>query len=115
MNIVSWYHIKLFIAHASGISMDALHIMAGVALFLIAARLFKRGARSFAPWLALLLLELANEAYDFHVELWPSLASQFGEAAKDILLTMTLPTLMLSLARWRPEWLIGPMTNEPSQ
>jgi hypothetical protein len=108
MSFLGWYQLKLFIEHASGISMDALHILVGFILFLLAARLLKTGARSLWPWLALLLLELGNEAYDLHVELWPNLGSQLGEGAKDILLTMALPTVILVATRWRPQWLVGP-------
>jgi hypothetical protein len=106
MSFLGWYQLKLFIEHTSGISMDALHILVGFALFLVVARLLKTGAGSFRPWLALVLIELGNEAYDLHVELWPNLGSQLGEGAKDILLTMALPTLLLVIARWRPHWLI---------
>ena len=107
MSILGWYQVKLFIEHASGISMDALHILAGFILFLIAARLLKAGVSSPLPWLALLALELLNEAYDLHVELWPNLGSQLGEGAKDLLLTMSLPTLLLLMARLRPQWLVS--------
>jgi diacylglycerol kinase len=102
MNIIGWYQVKLFVEHASGISMDALHILVGFILFLLAARLLKTSVASPLPWLVLLMLELLNEAYDLHVELWPNLASQLGEGAKDILLTMALPTVLGLLARWRP-------------
>jgi len=107
MSLLGWYQLKLFIEHTSGISMDALHILVGFVLFLLAARILRSNAGSFRPWLALLLIELGNEAYDLHVELWPNLASQLGEGAKDILLTMALPTLLLVIARWRPQWLVG--------
>lgn len=106
MSILGWYQVKLFIEHASGISMDALHILVGFFLFMIAARLLRTGIASPRPWLALLLLELANEAYDLHVERWPNLGSQLGEGAKDILLTMAAPTLLLVTARLRPQWLV---------
>ena len=106
MSIFGWYQVKLFIEHASGISMDALHILAGFILFLIAARLLRTAVSSSLPWLTLLVLELLNEAYDLHVELWPNLGSQLGEGAKDILLTMALPTILLTAARLRPQWLV---------
>ena len=102
MTFQGWYQFKLFVEHASGISMDALHILVGFAVFILAAQLLKRTVASALPWLAVLVLELANEAYDLHVELWPDPWSQFGEGAKDIMLTMALPTLLLVLARWRP-------------
>ena len=67
-----WYQMKSFIEHFSGISMDALHILVGFGVFLIAAALLKRGIASPLPWLAVLLLEIGNEAYDLHIEIWPS-------------------------------------------
>ena len=91
MSFLGWYQLKLFIEHASGISMDALHILLGFILFLLAARVLRSNTGSFRPWLAVLLIELSNEAYDLHVELWPNLGSQLGEGAKDVLLTMILP------------------------
>lgn len=118
MSLLGWYQVKLFIEHVSGISMDALHILVGFVLFLLAARLLRTGVASALPWIAVLLLELLNEAYDLHVELWPNLGSQLGEGAKDIMLTMAMPTLLLAVARWRPNWLVGrsadaePLTGE---
>lgn len=105
--MTGWYQFKLFVEHASGISMDALHILIGFGIFLLTAGLLRRPLRSFQPWFLLLLVELINEANDLRVELWPNLASQLGEGAKDILLTMALPTLVLAIARWRPKWLAG--------
>jgi len=102
MSFLGWYQFKLFIEHASGISMDALHVILGFVIFLIVARLLKTGTASPIPWLVLFLLELGNEAYDLKVELWPDRASQLGEGVKDIMLTMALPTLVALLARWVP-------------
>jgi hypothetical protein len=107
MTFLGWYQVKLFIEHASGISMDALHILVGFAIFLIAALALRRSVASLLPWLATLILEIGNEAYDLHVELWPDPGSQLGEGAKDIILTMALPTLLLLVARWRPTLLTG--------
>ena len=114
MTILGWYQVKLFIELASGISMDALHILVGFTLFLLAARILRTGVASPLPWLALLMLELLNEAYDLHVEIWPNFGSQLGEGAKDIMLTMALPTLLLAEARWRPQWLVGRSTDAQS-
>jgi hypothetical protein len=105
MGLNSWYQLKLFIAHASGISMDAWHILVGVAAFLLIARLLDSNVTRPLPWLVLLAAELINEAYDIHVERWPDLGSQLGEGAKDIMLTMALPTLISLVARWWPHLL----------
>lgn len=96
---LSWYQFKLFIAHASGISMDAWHILVGVVAFLAVARLLDSSVSRPLPWLLLLAAELVNEAYDIHIERWPDLASQLGEGAKDVILTMALPTLIAIFGR----------------
>lgn len=102
MTFLGWYQIKLFVAHASGISMDAWHILVGFLLFLLSALVLRRGIAHPLPWLAVLLLEIGNEVYDLLVELWPDPGSQLGEGVKDILLTMALPTLLFVAARWKP-------------
>lgn len=113
MTFLGWYQFKLFIEHASAISMDALHILLGFALFLAAAQLLKRTVADLLPWLALLALEFINEAYDLAVELWPDPGSQLGEAAKDIALTMALPTLLMLIARWRTALLCPASSQGP--
>lgn len=107
MSLLSWYQVKLFIEHAVGISMDALHVLVGFLVYIAAALLLRRGLASGVAWLMLLALALVNESYDLHVEVWPDLASQLGEGAKDILLTMALPTLLLAIVRWRPGLVTG--------
>jgi len=103
--MAGWYQVKLFVEHASGVSMDALHVLVGFMLFIVAVTVVRRGLGSFVPWSAVLVVELANELYDLSVERWPSLATQLGESTKDIMLTMALPTLLLAIARWRPGWI----------
>lgn len=115
MTFLGWYQVKLFIEHASGVSMDALHVLVGFGIFILAALVLKRTVSDGLPWLATLILEMGNEAYDLYVELWPDAASQLGEAAKDLFLTMALPTLLLLVARTRPAILtpkIGPVIQD---
>lgn len=112
MTFPGWYQIKLFVEHASGISMDALHILVGFLLLLLTARLLRRSVADLLPWLAVLLLAIGNEAYDLTVELWPDPGSQLGEGFKDILLTMALPTLLLVTARRKPALLVARSFND---
>ena len=112
MSSSGWYQFKLSIERVSGISMDALHILVGFAIFLLVALAFKRSVASPLPWFATLLLEIGNEAHDLTVELWPDIASQLSEGAKDVLLTMALPTLLNMIARWRPRLLGEGMAND---
>lgn len=102
MTFSGWYQVKLFIAHASGISMDAWHVLVGFLLFLLSALVLRRSVVHPLPWLAVLILAIGNEAYDLFVELWPDPGSQIGEGFKDVLLTMALPTILLAAARWKP-------------
>lgn len=102
---VDWYQLKLFAQHSTGISMDALHVILGILLQLAIARLFKSSVARPLPLLAVLVLELINEINDFRVEQWPEPGMQFGEAAKDVILTMFVPTLIFLVARYRPKLL----------
>lgn len=95
-----WYQFKLSLERSSSISMDALHVIAGLLIFLLASFLLKRGIASALSWFAVLAIELCNEAYDLHAEQWPDRAMQFGEGAKDILLTIALPTLLMLVCRF---------------
>ena len=98
-----WYQVKLFLERASGFSMDALHVIIGVVIQLAVALLFRSSVARPWPWLTVLALELVNEASDFRVERWPQPGMQFGESAKDVILTMVLPTMIFLVARYRPK------------
>lgn len=77
-------------------------------LQLAAAAFSRRGLGSWWPWLLVLGFELLNEANDLWVERWPDPDQQYGEALKDILLTMVLPTVLMAVARLRPATLVPP-------
>ena len=97
-----WYEVKLFIEHSVSFSDDSLHVMVGVVILLVAALLLRTPISSWRPWLVVLLLLTVNEAADLVIERWPNPGMQYGEGARDVLLTMFLPTLLLFAARWRP-------------
>lgn len=100
---LDWYQVKLFVQHASGISMDALHVVAGVALLFAAAFLLRTSVARPLPLLVVLLVAIVNEASDFGAEIWPQFGMQAGEAAKDVILTMIAPALIFVVARLRPK------------
>ena len=100
---MGWFNAKTFIEHMIGFNHDALHVVVGVCLQLLAAAMLRRSVQSLLPWLIVLALELANEWVDLYGEVWPDHAMQWGESAKDILLTMFLPTIILVAARFRPQ------------
>lgn len=100
--MIDWYETKRFIEHATSLSMDALHVIAGVALLLGFALILRRPVTDSRPWAAVLLVTLVNEAADFWSDVWPSPGMQFGEATKDIVVTMLLPTMILLTGRHLP-------------
>ena len=102
-----WYRAKTFVEHAIAFSDDALHVFAGVLLQVLAAAVLRRSLASWLPWLAVALLELANEAVDLWIERWPDFAEQLGEGGKDVLLTLFLPTVLLIVARRWPRVMAG--------
>jgi hypothetical protein len=105
--MISWYKAKMFIEHASAVTSDAIHVLIGVFIQLLVAMLLRRSIAAWLPWLLVLTLALANEGIDLWIEQWPDLAMQYGESAKDVFLTMTLPTLLMTVARLRPQLLAG--------
>ena len=102
---VDWYQVKLFVRHASGMTMDSLHVMLGVILLFAFSLVLRTSVARPLPLLIVLLIAVLNEAADFRVEIWPQLVMQSGEAAKDLILTMLLPALIFLVARYRPKLL----------
>jgi hypothetical protein len=41
------------------------------------------------------------------IEQWPDRGQQYGESAKDLLLTMAVPTILMAAARARPDLFRG--------
>jgi len=112
-SMFGWYKAKMFIEHAAIVTSDALHVLIGVALWILAALVLKRRLTDWLPWLVVLAAILFNEAVDLWVEQWPQRAMQYGESAKDILLTLLLPSLLMALSRARPR-LFEPRSFRPA-
>jgi len=101
--MMSWHQGKLFIEHIVTIGHDTLHIMVGAMLWLILAMLMRRPITNWQPWGWTLAVIAWNETVDLWNEQWPDAGQQFGEGAKDIMVTMFVPTLILLAARARPD------------
>jgi hypothetical protein len=99
---MAWYRTKMFVEHAIFFSSDALHVLVGMVAWIGIAWTCRRPLSDWRPWLAVLVLLVLNECVDLWVERWPDLAMQYGESAKDLLLTMILPTLVMVLVRSTP-------------
>jgi hypothetical protein len=102
----AWLVAKTFIEHMIGFSHDALHVLVGVGLQLLLAAVLRDDMRGWRPWLGVVLLELANEGADLFLEVWPDHAMQWGESAKDVALTMALPTVLMVVSRHWPRLLV---------
>src|SRR3954452_8472778 len=100
--MTAWYQAKMFIEHAIFFSSDALHVLVGMAAWVVIALVWRRPLSEWRPWLAVLVLLLLNETVDLWGERWPDPGMQYGESAKDLLLTMILPTLFMVLVRSTP-------------
>lgn len=100
--MTSWHEGKLFIEHSLTINHDSLHMLVGVLLWVLFALLLRRPLTAWRPWLWLFAIILWNETVDLWMEQWPDPGQQYGEGAKDLLLTMAVPTIIMFTARWRP-------------
>lgn len=110
---MDWMGVKTVISEASGLSMDALHVHAGIGLQLVAALLLRRWIGSIVPWLAVLAALLLNEWSDLAHEVWHDRAMQYEAAWTDTWNTMLQPTLLLLLARALPQLFDRPPPAEP--
>jgi hypothetical protein len=97
---VTYFELKDLISHYSGLEKDALHIHAAIFLYLAAMAAFRRGRASGLPWVAVLLLELANEAYDVRHNWVDGADWALSSSAKDLWNTMLWPTVLLLIGRY---------------
>lgn len=101
--MTSWHEAKLFVEHAVAISHDSLHVIIGVLVWLVVGLVTRRPLSARGPWLWLFAIILWNETVDLWTEQWPHPGQQYGEGAKDLLLTMLVPTVLLFAIRLRPD------------
>lgn len=95
-----WGPIKIDFERALGLSPDALHIHAGVLLLLLFAWAMRRPLHDWRPWLALFLVELANEIIDMNQQTG-SVESNWPASRHDLINTMVVPTMLLVYYRLR--------------
>jgi hypothetical protein len=99
----SWHQGKLFIEHTVTIAHETLHVLVGTFLWVVFGLLMRKPLSSWMPWLSLFAVILWNETVDLWLEQWPDPGQQYGEGAKDIIVTMIVPTLLLFAIRARPD------------
>ena len=104
--MLAWQQCKRNFESSVAFAPDALHVLGGVLVALAAALVMRKPVTSWRPWLVVFVLTCMNELVDVllgHRGLEPGIA----ESAKDLLLTMFLPTLLLVVARWHPRLLVA--------
>lgn len=99
----SWHEAKVFIEYSLRIEHGTLHVLAGMILWLVFALLVRRPISSWLPWLMAFAVILWNEGVDLWFEVWPEPGRQYGEGAKDVFLTMFVPTVLMLAVRVRPD------------
>lgn len=102
---IRWFDLKTGFEASLPFHNDALHVIVGVAIQLLAALVLRQGVSRPTPWLVVAILTLLNEWSDLRAEHWPDLSDQWLESGKDVALTLVLPTLLLMVARLRPQLL----------
>lgn len=97
-----WMETKTYVEHSITFSSDSLHVMGGVVVLLASAILLRKSLSSGGPWLVVLALTCLNEFIDLRFPQWRDPGMNYAESAKDLMLTMALPTLLLISARLFP-------------
>ena len=96
----SFSNLKNAIAFYTGLEKDALHIHVALLLYVLALWIFRQTRRSRFPWIAVFLIEMANEGHDLIIN-WPEGPHwAISESAKDLWNTMLWPTVLLLVGRY---------------
>lgn len=99
----AWHQGKLFVEHAFALGHDVLHLLVGLLIWIVVGLVTRHSLASWRPWLWVLAIILWNETVDLWVEHWPDPGQQYGEGFKDLLLTMAVPTIVMTAVRLRPD------------
>lgn len=93
--------LKLAIASATGLSKDALHIYAGLAVFFLAAVLARNRPSLAMPWSVVLLAALLAEALDLRDDLASMGRWRWAASLHDVLNTIFWPSVLAVLVHLR--------------
>lgn len=100
---MQWVLLKDWLAAFTGLSEDALHIYAALAVQFAAAFLFRRRIGDVLPLVIVALVLLVNEYLDITLPGHPIEQWQVDGGVRDLWNTMLLPTLLFLLARAAPD------------
>ena len=91
--------IKDVIRHATGLPDEVLHVLVGLALFLLAALVLRKSLRSWWPFLVVVALQGINEISDMAGDLARYGDIQVRGTIMDTVLTLTVPLLVVVILR----------------
>lgn len=91
--------LKLALVSATGLSKDALHVYAGLALFLIVVIALRKPVRSWLPLAAVALAAVAAELLDMRDDVATFGYWRVGASAHDVGNTVFWPAVLFVLAR----------------
>ena len=100
MEISEVQAIKLFLLQLTGLSRDALHVYAGMIVFLLSAALFKKKLLSHVPWLVVVAVACCMEALDARDDMHLFGHWRVGESIHDIINTIIWPTVIFLICRF---------------
>lgn len=97
----AYQQLKLWLIDGTGLSKDALHIYAGLAVFLIVRSLWLWRRPRIAAWIATLAVALIAEWIDVQGEALRGRLAPDAAHWHDIWNTMFWPTILLLIDGWR--------------
>jgi hypothetical protein len=97
----SWVQtIKLFFLQLTGLSRDALHVYAGMLVFVVGAALLRKRLHSPIPWLLVLVVACGMEALDARDDMQLFGYWRTGASLHDIVNTALWPTIIFLICRY---------------
>lgn len=94
---LNWDLVKMDISRATGISPDALHVLTGMLILVLAAVALRRPPWSWQAWLVVAIAETVNEAYDMLQTIYPSDEGNIRASLHDFALTLFWPSVIVLL------------------
>jgi hypothetical protein len=97
---MDFQQLKVFLLDGTGLAKDALHIYAGMAVFLVVRLMWRRRGGWILAWLAALAVACGAEYIDLRTEHAKGALQPDSAHWHDIWNTMFWPTVLLFVGRW---------------